>query len=102
MTPTALDVAGLPKAAAPPASGPEPAVPGLDWRPGAERPVPLGADGPVPLGRFASWLQEAGLLNARTIDLPGSAVLLPPAVDLFNRVEQVVRRRYVEAGYLEY
>jgi prolyl-tRNA synthetase len=100
--PAMLDVSAMP--AAEPLTGPRPApaAGGVDWRPAVDRPIPAGQTEPVSLGTFTSWLQRTGILDPQAIELPGSAVLLPPGVALFRQVEQIVRHRYADAGYAEY
>jgi prolyl-tRNA synthetase len=96
-----LAAADLALAAPPPR--PEQALP---WRPGETVEALVdgcGQDvGWATLGRFSSWLRDAGVLDTRAIDLPGAVVTLPYGRALERRFEAIVRRQYEAWGYEEY
>lgn len=74
----------------------------LPWRPSRD-PVPAGpADARCTQREFANHLERAGVLDARAVELPGSAIMLPFGMRLMRRFEELVRRRYEEYGYEEH
>ncbi|MGW9119946.1 hypothetical protein ACWGRV_25540 [Streptomyces sp. NPDC055663] len=60
-----------------------------------------GADGPD-LGKFAEVLHRTGVLDSRSIALPGATVVLPYGVRIVERFADLVKSSLRQAGYDEY
>ncbi|MFJ8047977.1 hypothetical protein [Streptomyces luteogriseus] len=61
-----------------------------------------GRAGGLDLGGFAEVLHRTGVLDSRSITLPGAAVVLPYGVRIIERFSDLVKGRLREAGYAEY
>ncbi|MFF5780771.1 hypothetical protein ACFY7Y_28030 [Streptomyces virginiae] len=62
---------------------------------------PAGSCG-LDLGGFAEVLHRTGVLDSRSIALPGAAVVLPYGVRIIERFADMVKASLREAGYAEY
>jgi len=80
----------------------------LEWRPPKpdEKPRPLietvGANGWADFGDFSTALKKAGVLDNRTVNLPGALVILPFGIRLVEQFCQIVRQLYVQHDLQEY
>lgn len=96
---TPIETADLPTAiplAVPPGGEPRDA---LHWLSGGEPARPVTECGQ---GEFAQHLERAGVLDLRTVELPGSAIMLPFGMRVVRRFEEIVRQHYELRGFAEY
>lgn len=54
------------------------------------------------LGWFASKLEQADIIDARTVALPGATIMLPWGVELLKRFRALLDPLFEAAGYAEY
>jgi hypothetical protein len=74
----------------------------LPWRTAGASPYDRKTFAAMPLGRFASALKQAGVLDNRAVDLPGASVVLPFGVRLFEGFRAIVRQEYLACGLEEF
>lgn len=88
---------------------PAPTAPALAWEPARSgtkvravvdsiQPHQEGFD----LGRFATWLRDADVLDQAPIELPGATVTLPYGARIIRRFNEIVERAGEQAGFEEY
>ncbi|MER7667356.1 hypothetical protein ABTY61_02685 [Kitasatospora sp. NPDC096128] len=88
---------------------PAPVPPTLPWEParGGAKVVAL-TDAAEPhregfdLGRFATWLRDADVLDQGPIELPGATVTLPYGMRIIRRFNDVVAGACEQAGFEEF
>lgn len=97
---TLVEMDSLPTASPPSAvPGAETTPPGaLPWLPG-ERVKPVTR---CSQGEFVQHLERARVLDMHTVELPGSAIMLPFGMGLVRRFEEVIRHHYELHGFAEY
>lgn len=87
------------------ATAAEPDITGpLHWQAGATgRPRGMGErEKQCTQREFAGHLEQAELIDLRTVELPGSMVTLPFGMRMMNRFEAVARRHYEDNGFEEH